>query len=471
MECTNLYILVIFIGIVFYLVFYAKIIFVKFQNYLKKEVIFLLLSIFVISIYYQKNIFLNTLILTLIPGYLLLANKKIFNISFSIMSLTVSRIKMFKTMVIFFSFIFFLVPFSVSAKDDGWIRLKCKESWWFKTKVTCDIYSTKTANYPKLKRYSAYLDYSGIKFTKFSSYRSELKYKNNEIYMIPLKEKVKKGEKLGVLNFDVINKNKYYIYIDEFYYQFEGNNKYNSNWMFLGDSFFDMLDGVNINSNSNTIVSNGYYNHTDNKYSITNGKKNPSLGKISSLGISGATTFLISSYFNGLNITYLPNFPKLNKLPQNINKIAIYLGTNDARNYLNGDINYSPDAVSSYMRNIVEKLNNKYNNPEIYILRIFGRPRQLDEEVILKQYNQKYQLLAQKYDNVSFVNTEYLSNYQLADKTGLLRDPYYAFYTKKDYGYAGHLTVSAYDEWTEHLITSLSMNYGQLGDKKNKYSG
>lgn len=158
-------------------------------------------------------------------------------------------------------------------------------------------------------------------------------------------------------------------------------------------------------------------------------------------------------------------------MPQNINKIAIYLGTNDARNYLNGDINYSPDAVSSYMRNIVEKLNNKYNNPEIYILRIFGRPRQLDEEVILKQYNQKYQLLAQKYDNVSFVNTEYLSNYQLADKTGLLRDPYYAFYTKKDYGYAGHLTVSAYDEWTEHLITSLSMNYGQLGDKKNKYSG
>lgn len=59
----------------------------------------------------------------------------------------------------------------------------------------------------------------------------------------------------------------------------------------------------------------------------------------------------------------------------------------------------------------------------------------------------------------------------MADKTGLLRDPYYAFYTKKDYGYAGHLTVSAYDEWTEHLITSLSMNYGQLGDKKNKYSG
>ena len=57
----------------------------------------------------------------------------------------------------------------------------------------------------------------------------------------------------------------------------------------MGDSFFDMLDGVNMNSDSNTIVGNGYYNHTDNKYNITNGKRNPSLGKISFLGFYGST--------------------------------------------------------------------------------------------------------------------------------------------------------------------------------------
>ena len=84
--------------------------------------------------------------------------------------------------------------------------------------------------------------------------------------------------------------------------------------------------------------------------------------------------------------------------------------------------------------------------------------------------DQQYQLLANNYDNVVFVNTEYLSNYQLADKTGLLRDSYYAFYTQKDYGYAGHLTVEAYDYWVDHIITSLTMNYGVSGDKKQGYS-
>ena len=122
------------------------------------------------------------------------------------------------------------------------------------------------------------------------------------------------------------------------------------------------------------------------------------------------------------------------------------------------------------MKNIVEKLNEKYDNPEIYILRLFGRPRQTEEEVVLKQYNQKYQKLSQTYDNVSFINTEYLSNYQLADQTGLLRDSYYAFYTQKGYGYAGHLTVDAYDSWVDHLITSLTMNYGVSGKKTQGYS-
>ena len=72
---------------------------------------------------------------------------------------------------------------------------------------------------------------------------------------------------------------------------------YNSNWLFLGDSFFDMLDGANMNGDSSTIVGNGYYNHTDNKYKITNGKREPSLGKISSLGISGATSFFIKAHW------------------------------------------------------------------------------------------------------------------------------------------------------------------------------
>ena len=425
-----------------------------------------LIFIFAIVIYYQRNLYLDIFSLVVVVIYSFLMNKDFLTSSFHVILSKMKKVKSLKIMTIILGMSILLLPFSVYAKDDRWVRLDCEESWWLGTNLTCDVYSTKTANYPKLKKFSATLDYSGLKFSKFSSTRSEVKYKNDEIYMTSLKKQVKKGEKLGTLTFKVTNKKRYSIYIDEFYYQFKGNNMYNSNWLFLGDSFFDMLDGVNMNSDSSTIVGNGYYNHTDNKYNITNGKREPSLGKISSLGISGAT----SSYFNGLDITYLPDFPKLDKLPKNINKVAIYLGTNDARNYLNGDMDYSPDAVSNYMKNIIDKLNIKYDNPEIYILRLFGRPRQTDEEVILKQYNQKYQLLSQSYDNVSFINTEYLSNYELADNTGLLRDPYYAFYTQKGYGYAGHLTVDAYDSWVDHLITSLTMNYGVSGNQKQGYS-
>lgn len=68
------------------------------------------------------------------------------------------------------------------------------------------------------------------------------------------------------------------------------------------------------------------------------------------------------------------------------------------------------------------------------------------------------------------VNTEYLSNYYLADQRGLLRDSYYVFYTGKDYGYARHLTVDAYDSWVEYLITSLTMNYKVSGKIKHGYS-
>lgn len=430
----------------------------------------ILIFTFAIVIYYQRNLYLDILSLIVVVIYSILMNKDFLSSSFHVVLSKMKGLQSLKVFVLLFGIAILVSPMATSAKEDRWLEMDCDESWWLGTKLTCDIYSTKTAKYPKLKKFSASLDYNGLKFSKFTSSRSEVKYKNDEIYMTSLKKQVKKGEKLGTLTFKVTNKQKYSIYVDEFYYQFKGNNMYNSNWLFLGDSFFDMLDGANMNGDSSTIVGNGYYNHTDNKYKITNGKREPSLGKISSLGISGATSFLISSYFNGLDITYLPDFPKLNKLPKNINKVAIYLGTNDARNYVDGDINYSPEAVSSYMKNIVEKLNEKYDNPEIYILRLFGRPRQTEEEVVLKQYNQKYQKLSQTYDNVSFINTEYLSNYQLANQTGLLRDSYYAFYTQKGYGYAGHLTVDAYDSWVDHLITSLTMNYGVSGNKTQGYS-
>ena len=367
--------------------------------------------------------------------------------------------------MVLFLFLCLSLYINCQAKETKWGYLKCEQS----SKVICNLYSTNTARYPNTNYITFDISTDNLEFENFKSNISSLSFSNNK-FTLKLDQTLKKDQLLGTISFKIVNKNNdASLKVNRYNYYYSGNNDDNSNYLFIGDSFFDMLDGVNINRNSSTIIDSGYFNHTDNDYYRTNGRRQPTLGKIHSLGISGSTTLLFATYFTNPNNNWITsNLPDF-YLPNNVNKVVIYLGTNDASKYLDGDSSYDETHIKQYMDTIIKGLNSKYNSPTIYILRVFSRPSVNSENSIINKYNIAYSQLANQYSNVNFINTEYLNNYTLTNESGIIRDNYYAFYTKNGYGYGGHFTVDAYDLFVDSIITSLNLNYETV-DTSNTFT-
>ena len=267
----------------------------------------------------------------------------------------------------------------------------------------------------------------------------------------------------------------------------------NNKWLFVGDSYFDFLDGIPFDRKE-ISTEHGYKNHTDNIRVDVNGetsaKDEPSLGDIYLLGVRGITLKDVNNYFSGSDCVVNSSFcEKLStayeegRFPKRgeVNRIAIYLGTNDASwNARSTETNHIWDLEEfvASLESLVTKFNELYDNPQIYLLRIFpfSTSVEYEEKRIqnFKLYNEEYVKMANQYENVYFVDTSYSeideSNvvYQLLDQeTSLIRSNYLANGTN---GLGGHFSIEAYRYWANNMLVNLKMYQKKSFDLVQKVS-
>jgi len=382
-------------------------------------------------------------------------------------------------------------------KSEEVAYLDCKSS----TKsVSCDLYlNDKNEKVPDEVTFTMSYDNLTLKSCNNVSGKGHLNINCSDPKVITIRGFNKnewKYAKVASITLEKENVNKDSLITFNYYnVHYDNNGTKNANWLFIGDSFFDYLDGVALNPTAGNLVDYGYKNYTkiDKPISLLeegnfvySKQASPTLGKIQNFGLAGITLRDYQNYFMNVSqseyfldrmYTYLKNIESKWPSVSDVKRIAIYLGVNDAAKYLDGQDGFEASDIKKYMTNLITKLNEKYSNPEIYIVKIL--PRVANEKEIIGKYNKVYEEVATSYNNVSVVDssTSYRSSdevsYQLLDtNTGLIRTKYYASSSilaetsTVNAGRSGHFKAAYYKYWSKNLREVMHMNYSVKMDQE-----
>lgn len=188
----------------------------------------------------------------------------------------------------------------------------------------------------------------------------------------------------------------------------------NSNWTFIGDSYFAMLNVKNNNFN--------------------NGIGTPDLMNVTLYGVPGTK---IETVYSELIQADSPIV-----IDGNTTDVVVYLGTNNIWQ------NYSASDTAGYMRELIEAIHTRNPNVHIHLLKLFVTHFSDQENLIMydemKKVNNYYQQLANEYSYVTFVDT----HAGLIDDSGVLMNPYH-----------GHVPVANHPIWVSNLINTFHLDY------------
>lgn len=286
---------------------------------------------------------------------------------------------------------FILICFMLSIVNVQALSIDCKKT----NKITCSISSADVIEF------SFDID-NAIDLKCIGNNNIELTCENNHVEG----KVINKTSKLGMIEFDTKEK----VSINNIKSIVNTNSKPNSNWLFIGDSYFDFMDtykSVRYNYKINYNDSKGY----------------PDLNKVKFVGKAGIKIQDVYPYIKNIDYT-------------NINNIVIYLGTNNM--WQMEDLKYSKKE----MKKLIKYLHKKSSNSKIYILELFGAGKFNKAKNIIK-LNDYYEDLEEKYSYVECIDTRK----SLIDNNDILLR-----------NYRWHLTESDYKIWVENIINTFNLN-------------